>query len=373
MTTRNAPLPKWFTRTDFGIFIHWGPYSVPAFAPTDVGDFGTIVKHHSLRYLYANQPYAEWYLNGMRTRGSAVTRYHQEYYGNRTYLDLVDDFKAAARNVDVDAWADQFAAAGAQYVVVVTKHHDGFVMYDSNVRNPKRPDYHLDFDFVGQLAQAVRSRGMRFGVYYSSLLDWTFQTRPIRDAGDLVLGYDTSPTYLNYVWDQWHELIDRYHPDILWNDIGYPTDKRLPELFAYFYEAVPQGVINDRWNSYPNWLHNPLGRAAIDLGSRYLQRRESKGGAGIPPAHYDYRTLEYNTDWQGGDDYFEVTRGIDKSFGYNRMSRPEDSITADQVRALIKQVTPQKGRLLLNVGPMADGQLPPQQAALLSELETTQN
>lgn len=362
--------PDWFKAADFGIFIHWGTYSVPAFAPTDREDFGAM-RNKSQRYLFTYSPYAEWYANGMRIPDSPTAAYHRKHYGKRPYSNFAADFKKSAKSVDPEEWAHRFAAAGAKYVVVVTKHHEGFVMYDTHVTNPVAPDYHLDWDFVGDLAKAVRKNGMRFGVYYSSLLDWTFRHEPITSLSDMILKNDHSQRYLNYIWDQWHELIDRYHPDLLWNDIGYPVDPRLPQLFKDYYAAVPDGVVNDRWGSYPNWLDNPVGTRLFDLGAAIYRKRDAQGKSNGTPKYYDYRTLEYTTERSGSTDYFEVTRGMDKSFGYNQFSQPKDYLSATEIQRLIADLRPQKGRLLLNVGPKADGSLPQYQADVLNKLATS--
>ncbi len=241
-------------------------------------------------------------------------------------------------------------------------------MYDTQVENPRRPGYHLDFDFVGQLAKAVRARGMRFGVYYSSLLDWTFKHDRIQSAATLLLGSDHSKQYRDYVWAQWHELIDRYHPDILWSDIGYPEDARLPQLFRDYYAAVPEGMVDDRWSDYPSWMRHKALYPLFNAGGAYVNWRQEKTNKTAAPQYYDYRTLEYHTVWTGAPDYYEITRGMDYSFGYNRAARPSDFITAKQVREMIAAARPQRGRLLLNVGPKADGTLPAPQTKVLRDL-----
>ena len=131
--------PDWFKQADFGIIIHWGPYSVPAYAPVNIPDYGTLIKTKSLGYLFEHQPYAEWYGNSMLLPNSPVAAYHRTHYGNTSYADFAKTFKQTAQNVDVQAWAEAFANAGAKYVVIVTKHHDGFVMFDP----------HLLFIFIG--------------------------------------------------------------------------------------------------------------------------------------------------------------------------------------------------------------------------------
>ncbi|WP_461215798.1 alpha-L-fucosidase [Lacticaseibacillus sp. GG6-2] len=355
--------PSWFEAADFGIFIHWGLYSVPAFAPKPAAG-----KHPTLYEQFKHQPYAEWYANSMLFPTGPTGRYHREHYGNASYTDFARKFGEQARQVDVDAWANAFAAAHAKYVVVVTKHHDGFVMYDTQVQNPHAPGYHLDFDFIGQLAMAVRARGMRFGVYYSSLLDWTFKHDRIQSAATMLLGSDHSKQYRDYVWAQWHELIDRYRPDILWSDIGYPTDTRLPQLFADYYATVPDGMVNDRWSDYPGWLRHRLLYPLFNAGGAFVNWRQARTHKSAAPRFYDYRTLEYRSIWTGAPDYYEITRGMDLSFGYNRAARTSDFISAKQVRQMVAQARSQRGRLLLNVGPKADGSLPAPQRKVLSDL-----
>lgn len=357
--------PEWFKKSDFGIFIHWGLYSVPAFAPAETEDFAAILRTKSPGYLFANQPYAEWYKNSMMIKDSPVYRFHKDHYGDMSYEEFARTFKQTAKNVDVEEWTSLFSAAGAKYVVVVTKHHDGFVMYNTRHKNPRVDGFNLDFDFVGDLAQACRARGMRFGVYYSSLLDWTFTGKPITKVSDLFLCNNNSREYMDYCRNHWLELIDRYKPDILWSDIGYPADPRLEDLFRYYYEQVPEGVVNDRWTQFPNWLRNPLGRKLLDV----LAAKWMKADGDYDVKYYDYRTIEYTSEWRRNDVWFEMCRGMDKSFGYNKYSNPKDFITAEEVRKTIDEIYPKKGRLLLNVGPDENGNIPEYQRKVLADLQ----
>ena len=362
--------PEWFQKADFGIFIHWGPASIPAYAPVDIEDYGTLMREKSPEYMLANIPYAEWYQNSMAIPGSPAQKYHAEHYGSQPYHVFAEEFKERARQVDAEAWAVLFKKAGAKYVVLVTKHHDGFVMYNTGVQNPRQPGYHLDFDFTGQLADACRKQGMRFGIYYSSLLDWTFTNKPIRTPGDLFLGNNNSRQYMDYCHAHWMELIDRYHPDVMWSDIGYPADNRLEDLFRYYYKAVPEGVANDRFSQFPNWLRNPIGKWLVN--SQAKKTLAEKPGELLPVKYYDFRTIEYTTEWNHSDIWFETCRGMDKSFAYNQFSRPQDYITAAEVRDIVREVFPKKGRLLLNAGPDSYGVIPDYQVKILEELEAMQ-
>ncbi len=359
--------PNWFKQADLGIFIHWGPYSVPAYAPIEEDDFDQIVKKRGLEYLFVHTPYAEWYQNSLRIKNSPVYDYHKKNYPNLSYEDFVKDFRASAKNVDIEAWVDLFSKAKAKYLVIVSKHHDGFVMFDSKHKNPNIDDYCLDFDFVGDLAKACRKKDIKFGVYYSSLLDWTFTKEPIKSSTDILLGNDKSKTYADYCYNHWIEIIDRYKPDILWSDIGYPWDQRLEDLFAYYYKEVPNGLVNDRWGQWPNYIRNPLGKLLFSMGARIVEKKGGSDPAGTK--YFDYKTLEYTSNWTESQIYFEVCRGMDKSFGYNKYSSKKDYISIEEIEKIISDIYPKKGRLLLNVGPDMNGNIPDYQENILKDLE----
>ncbi|WP_125704243.1 alpha-L-fucosidase [Lacticaseibacillus daqingensis] len=370
MTTRTQrPLPDWFKQADLGIFIHWGVYSVPAYAPIASADFDTIARTEDDTYLFKHSPYAEWYANSLKIAGSDVAAFHAAHTPGQTYeQDFAAEFKQTAKNVDPTQWVSSFKRAGAKYVVLAAKHHDGFQLFDSKVPNPFAPDYHLDFDFVGQLAQACRAQGLKFGVYYSSLLDWTFTTRPIRTLADMLVGNNNRPVYTDYAFNQWREIIDRYRPDILWSDIGYPADNRLDELFAYYTKVVPSGIINDRWDQYPNVLRNPVGRWLFERVARYVTQKPNPAKKLPAAQHFDYRTTEYTLDVDPEGAWFEMCRGMDRSFGYNQYAPQANYLTAADVRSTIAQLVPMQGRLLLNVGPDKNGRIPEFQQIVLDQL-----
>src|SRR5690606_13043085 len=96
-----------------------------------------------------------------------------------SYFDFAPLFQHAVKEWDPYEWARHFKHAGARYVVLVTKHHDGFLLWPSETRNPYKDDYHSERDLVGELAAAVKREGMRFGVYYSGGIDWSFPSSPI--------------------------------------------------------------------------------------------------------------------------------------------------------------------------------------------------
>ncbi len=153
----------------FGIFIHWGVFSVPAWAPTS----GTMFDQQDP---FRNTPYTEWYLNSLALEGSPVQAHHRDTYGESTTPTTRSRRSSRKRSEGGirRIWADLFAAAGARYVVLVTKHHDGFLLWPSAHPNPFKEGWHSERDLVGELGDAVRARGLTYGLYYSGGLDWTF-------------------------------------------------------------------------------------------------------------------------------------------------------------------------------------------------------
>lgn len=363
-SVRSHPLSEWYAGAKLGIFIHWGLFSVPAYAPTRQGDIQQLLKTQPQEFFFANQPYAEWYWNSLRIPGSPVQRYHQEKYGAQVqYTDFAGEFNRQSAQWDPAAWADLFRRAGARYVVLVTKHHDGFLLWPSRQPNPNLPRYCAARDIAGELAQAVRQQGLRMGYYYSSALDWTFTEKPIRDFADLLTSGPLSAGYARYVEAHWHELIDRYQAEILWSDIGYPPGSNLNALFADFYNHNPQGVVNDRWTQLPGWMRNRVGRWLLNA----LIRRSLVAG-GSPQSmvpHCDYLTTEYSGFENIQAKKWEACRGIGNSFGFNQAETPDDYLTPERLVALLVDIVSKNGNLLLNIGPRADGSLSePQRLAL---------
>ena len=125
---RKHKLPDWFNDAKFGIFIHWGLFSVPAFAAKEL-IFGEAAKVGE-EYYFKNNPYAEWYLNTLRITGSPTQDYHAREYGKDfSYDNFVPIFNDELEKWDPLEWAELFKSAGARYVVLVTKHHDGFLLW----------------------------------------------------------------------------------------------------------------------------------------------------------------------------------------------------------------------------------------------------
>lgn len=356
---RAHPVPDWYQDAKLGIFVHWGLYSVPGWAPT-TGEYGEMQDREGWTSWFARNPYAEWYQNSLRIEGSPTYEHHVQTYGaDFAYADLAPMFNEAIGAWDPDEWADLFERAGARYAVLTTKHHDGFLLWPSRYPNPKVEGYMADRDLVGELSEAVLRRGMRMGLYYSGGLDWTFDPTPIRDIVDLLTTVPQGEDYVAYADRHWRELIKLYRPSILWNDIGYPAAAELKTLFTEYYNEIPGGVINDRWSQF-KWadsklLHSRPIRAILSWAiERALSRGISPPGSGI----FDFRTPEYTSFDRITIEKWESTRGIGYSFGYNKNEGPEHCISVEKLVRSFADIVSKNGNLLLNVGPMADGTIP---------------
>jgi len=325
-------LPEWYADAKLGIFIHWGLYSVPGWAPLvhPNHDFA------STDYISHN-PYAEWYLNSMRLEGSPTQAYHREHYGaTYDYYNFATAFNAQIKKWNPEKWSTIFQQAGAKYVVLTSKHHDGFTLWPSATPNPSLPAdrQHASRDLVGELAAALRKQDLRLGLYYSGGYDWTFVPGPIRIAADYQSVKPQTPAYGAYVDAQMRELIARYHPSLLWNDIDYPKSGHPLEIMADYYNTVPDGVIDDRF--------------------------------GV--AHFDFKSPEYETLDKISSVKWEECRGLGRSFGFNRAEGEAETISPKDLIYLLVDIVSKNGNLLLDVGPEADGTIPPVQLSRLQAL-----
>jgi len=198
-------------------------------------------------------------------------------------------------------------------------------------------------------------------------LDWTFNETPITDFISFVNNGPLDPKYAEYVDNHWHELIDKYDPAILWNDIGYPPTGKDRELFAYFYNKTPEGVINDRWMKLTRNIRRVLKFWPIKaLVSWAAKRAMVKGSSStLKPPHCDYFTPEYAQFSAIKKFKWETTRGIGNSFGYNKMEPDSNYLTLKELVHMFIDIVSKNGNLLLNVGPMADGTIAEIQRNLL--------
>lgn len=302
---KRRPIPQWWRDAKFGIFIHWGVYSVPSFADRD---------------------YAEWYKEHKR-RGKAK-EFHERVYGKEfQYEDFAEMFHAEF--FDPYDWAELFREAGAKYVVLTAKHMEGFTLWKNEHANtlagrkwnsvetgPKR-------DIVKELSQAVVKKGLRMGLYF--------------------LMYEaTNPFYLNdpigfinnYSIPQLKELYGTYKPSIVWVDGGWQhtaAEYHSYELLRWLLETTPDSeelVFNDRW-----------GKDAHQIGHATTEYTYMLAPDKLPE------------DW-------EECRGIGASFGFNRNERMEDYLSSQALILLFIDVVSHGGNLLLNIGPTDDGRIP---------------
>lgn len=225
-------VPEWFRDAKFGIFIHWGPYALPAFMSE---------KYPPAIYKQS------WNKGGMNP-----WKYHRENYGNPSefgYKDFVPMFKA--EKFDAKEWAELFKNSGARYVVPVAEHHDGFAMYKSAHTRWNAFDIGPKRDVLGELATEVRKKGMKFGASSHFALNWQYYNK---DS----VNWDTNdPRYLdlyskrkheediekpsqeffNLWWNRTTDIIDNYQPDVMWFDYGLdkPAFTHLrPKILAYY-------------------------------------------------------------------------------------------------------------------------------------------
>jgi len=326
-------VPQWYKDAKFGIFIHWGAYSVPAFG-------------------------SEWYPRMMYEAGSMEYKHHVATYGPQDkvgYKDFIPMFKA--EHFDPAIWAELFKKAGAKYVVPVAEHHDGFAMYDSGVSDWTAAKMGPHRDIIGDLAKAVRAEGLHFGVsshrvehnfflgvgrsissdvndpqyaaFYGPAHIWLMAPQGIPLNADF--------TYVSSAWaDDWlarsAELVQKYHPDIVYFDwwIGQASIRpNLTRFTAFYYNSSLKygdhvGVIN--YKDYAMQEHS----AVLDL---------ERGQLG------DIRPLYWQTD----------TSVSNKSWGYIQ----NDTFKSPEfvVHQLVDIVS-KNGNLLLNIGPRSDGTIP---------------
>lgn len=318
------PVPQWWTDAKFGIFVHWGPYAVPAYAPTGPGQFGV--------------GYSEWYLGRLLTGYKVFQDHHAKHYANAPYENFAARF--TAENFDPREWAELFKKAGAKYAVLTSKHHDGYALWPS----PESAYYNSTVlgsgrDLCGEFTAAMKEAGLKSGFYYS-LLEYANPLYPrnfIRNSK--IRPYPIREWAARMNLPQMKELVENYRPDIVWPDGEWDfsdKDHLSEEFLAWLYNessVKDSVVVNDRW------------------------------GAGVRGKHGGHYTTEYVLD--GGSKVglsemhpWEECRGIGRSFGYNRFETAEDYMTREQCLETLVKIVSAGGNLLLNVGPTADGRIP---------------
>lgn len=327
---QQKPVPTWYRDGKFGIFIHWGVYSVPAFE-------------------------SEWYPRNMYIKGSAPYEHHRRTYGDQStfgYKDFIPEF--TAENFDAESWARLFRRAGAQFVVPVAEHHDGFAMYDCSLSSWKATEMGPHRDVIGELADAVRQQSMTFGVSSHRAEHWFFfngGTKFDSDVLDPALADFYGPAQREEVQphkpflEDWlartAELVDRYRPELVWFDwyIEQPAfEPYLRDFAAYYYNRAEQWdrevAINYKYEAFP------AGSAVFDI--------ERGQVSGIRPEFWQTDTSVSKNSW---------------SYVSDHQYKASLSLIADLVDIVSKN-----GALLLNIGPKSDGTIPEPEIRLLEEI-----
>ena len=313
--------PAWFQDAKFGIFIHWGVYSVPAYAPVIPGKLA----------------YAEWYWHaiteGQKPNANPVDagswEMHQRLYGaDYPYANFAPQFRAEL--FDPAHWAEVFERSGAKYVVLTSKHHEGFALWPSAEasRTWGRPWNAVEQgphrDLLGDVASAVRARGLKMGVYFS-LYEW-YNPLYLSDKPRFVA---------EHMMPQFKDVATRYKPSIIFSDGEWEMTSaqwRSPEMLAWLYNQSPvkdEVVVNDRWGS---------------------DTRHKHGG---------YWTTEYTPGMAETAHPWEESRGMGFSYGYNRAERVDHYHSGRELVLMLVDIVSRGGNLLLDIGPRADGMIPP--------------
>jgi alpha-L-fucosidase len=325
-------MPEWYEDAKFGIFIHWGMYSVPAFAPVNVK---------------GETPYAEWYwhslTNGKKANargqdGYSTWQFHQRTFGaGFPYFNFAPMFRAEL--FDPDHWADVFQKSGARYVAATSKHHEGFTMWRNEQANRayNRPWNAVDIgpkrDVLLDLTEAGRGKGLHMGIYYS-LYEW-YNPLWISDKKRFVS---------EHLFPQFKDVVTHTKPEIIFSDGEWElpsAEWRSPELLAWLFNESPVAdsvVIDDRWGK---------------------DTRHKHGG---------YYTTEYTSGMQQAKRAWEESRGMGYSYGYNRNETLTDYHTNRQLLLMLIDIVSRGGNLLLDIGPRADGQIPPIMEERLTQL-----
>jgi alpha-L-fucosidase len=314
----NHKIPQWYDDAKIGLSMHWGVYSVPAWAPREKGI-----------------SYAEWYGKRMQEKMNPTYDYHREVYGvDVTYDDFIPLWKAESYNPE--EWAKFAKKIGAKYMFITSKHHDGFCLWPSKYTDRNAMKMGPEKDILGRYFTAARKEGLKVGLYYS-LYEWY---NPLYTGNEIP--YAGLKKVNNYVDDfmvpQIKELIDLYHPDFFFFDGEWDHPEsfwKMKEVVAYYYnEAAKRNqevFVNDRFGKGERGKHGDLYN--VEYGF-------DKGSEGLLTHKWSF--------WQG----------IAKTFGYNRDTDLEDCLTPKQfIDKVIKGVS-RNGNFDINVGPTEEGKIP---------------
>lgn len=301
-------LPEWYDQAKFGIFIHWGVYSVPT--------YGT-----------------EWFwTNWMQKKTDYMDYMKRNFRPGFTYQEFAKDF--TAENFNANEWTDLFKASGAKYVVLTSKHHDGYTLWPSQYSfSWNSMDVGPHRDIIDELATAIKKHSdLRFGLYHS-LYEWY---NPMYLA-DKKSGFKSADFVDKKIIPEMVELVKKYEPQIIWSDGEWEASDtywRSKEFLAWLFNSSPVRdtvIVNDRWGQ------NTLGKhgSFYTVADRY--------NPGVLQSHKWENAMTIDSE----------------SWGY----RPDAPLAAyintnDLIKQLVSTVSC-GGNLLLNVGPSKDGRINP--------------
>jgi len=330
---RKHKAPQWYEDAKFGIFVHWGVFAVPAYHEWYVE---LISPKANFGFLLGGPPYTATCGNLPEKLCKAnvnedAVKYHLANWGpDFAYDDFIPMFKA--ERFDPGAWAQLFQESGARYVVLTAKHGDEFALWPTKYTHRNAMEMGPHRDLAGDLLRAVRPSGLKMGFYHNTTYTFWDPRYPGRD-------------WVDYMNNSIKELIDLYHPSILWGDVreGPIKDEEgrpLPadywnskEVLAYFYNhaANPSEVVaNDRWG--------------LDVDGKAL-------GDFATPERTNINSIS-NAKWEECDSLDPT------SWGYNRRLPDSEYMTPKEVVHYLVDVVSKNGNLLLNIGPKADGTIP---------------
>ena len=320
----NYQFPEWFADAKFGIFIHWGPYSVPAYD-------------------------TEWYSRNMYQKDHHVYKHHIETWGPQDkfgYKDFIPLFKAEKFNAE--EWVKLFKEAGAKYIVPVAEHHDGFSMYNSKLNKWNAVNMGPKKDIIGLLKEAIEKEGLIFGLStHRAENAWFYNggmkfPSDVQDSTISLYGrrYDNEK-YTEDFAREWlthtYELINKYEPKLIWFDWTVNN----PVLMPYF-------------NKFMAYYYNN----ALDWGKNVVVNTK-----------YGYPTNVQVWDIERGKSgkMMQFPWQTDTSVGKKSWSYidGEENKSPEQIVHDLIDIVSKNGNLLLNIGPRADGTITDEQKAVL--------
>ena len=315
---------QWFREARFGMFIHWGLYSIPA-------------------------------------RGEWVRS--DEQMPESEYMPYFDEFNP--RDYNPRAWAKAAKEAGMQYVVLTAKHHDGFCLFDSQYTDFKSTNTKLGRDIVRDFVEAVRAEGLRVGLYFT-LIDWHHpdyphygdRYHPMRNHPECSNENRDFNRYLEYMFNQAREICSNYGKlDLLWFDFSYDHMRgetwKATEFIQMVRSLQPNVIIDNR-----------LEVSGEGFGSLHDCRPT--------PYHGDFVTPEKFIppqgilDVEGNPMLWEVCATMNNNWGFNGTD-PFYKPASMLIKKLVECVS-KGGNMILNVGPDAQGNIPPQSQAILRDI-----